>query len=888
MDVSLLAQIAEDAPFVMAFLDPQQTIVWANAAYRQATGLDLDQLRGEKCWAVWGLEQPCSGCPVTIAIETGRGAEAELSPDNHDERPAALSGWLARATPIHDDSGQLIGAIESAFDITDLKLAQTKEREALDFLDGVVDHSPFAMWIAAPDGTVMRTNRALRQTLQLADEQIVGRYNALADRNLEEQGVMHQVRAVFEQQRPARFNLYWQAERAGEVDFSGGRDLYIDVSMFPISGDDGRLQHVVCQWVDITELKRSEAALQRFEWLLEKEQQDAEQQAYEPPYGDITALNTCRVIRDAVGAEALEAMGRDLMDLLDTSVAVYEANGDYAYGLFDSRWCRLLDSASFARCRTDDPAAALGCGRWLCHENCWNDSAKAAIESGAPTDIACVGGIRLYAVPIRAGDEVIGVVNIGYGTPPSDERSVRELADRFELQPEAVQRAATAYKPRPQYIIDVAKRRCRTIARSIGATVERVQMEAQMAQADRLSSMGVLAAGLAHEINNPLAYVLYNLESLTEDLPELLGAVRRFQARLADRFGAETLDQVAGEAARRINPLELDDIRARFDDALQGSRRIRDVARGLGAFSRVAEDKLVLVELEHIIEAALKLASNEIRHRARLVRDYGRGVPAVQANEGRLSQVFLNLLLNACHAIDAGRRDENAITIKTWAEPDQVCASIRDSGSGIAAGQLQAIFDPFFTTKPLGEGSGLGLSISKSIVEDHGGSIAVDSQPGQGAIFTVRLPLRRRPADAAGDTAAAADTAGARGRVLLVDDEPGIRSMLARILREHDCVTAAGGAEAQGILQQDQAFDVILCDMMMPEFSGMDLHAWLTEAHPALAERLVFITGGAFTPGARDYLSRIDNARIDKPFQPAEIRELVTARIAAASRQADA
>jgi signal transduction histidine kinase/CheY-like chemotaxis protein len=749
VDVSLLAQIAEDAPFIMAFHDPQQKIVWANAAYREATGLDLDQLRGEKCWAAWGLEQPCRGCPVTTTVETGRGAEAELTPDNQEHWPAALGSWLARATPIHDDSGELIGAIEAAF--------------------------------------------------------------------------------------------------------------------------------------DITERKRSEAALRRFEWLLEKEQQDAEPHPYEAPYGDITALNTCRVIRDAVGAEALEAMGRDLMDLLDTSVAIYEANGDYAYGLFDSRWCRLLDSASFARCRTDDPAAALDCGRWLCHENCWNDSAKAAIESGAPTDIACVGGIRLYAVPIRAGDEVIGAVNIGYGTPPTDERSVRELAARFELQPEALQRAAAAYKPRPQYIIDVAKRRCRTIARSIGAAVERVQMEAQMAQTDRLSSMGVLAAGLAHEINNPLAYVLYNLESLTADLPELLGAVRRFQSRLADRFGDETLDQVAGEAARRINPLELDDIRARFDDALQGSRRIREVARGLGAFSRVSEDRLVPVELEHVIEAALKLASNEIRHRARLVRDYGRGVPAVQANEGRLSQVFLNLLLNACHAIDAGRRDENQIAIKTWAEPDQVCASIRDSGSGIAAGQQRSIFEPFFTTKPLGEGSGLGLSISKSIVEDHGGSIAVDSQPGQGAIFTVRLPLRRRPADAAGDTAAAAaDTDGARGRVLLVDDEPGIRSMLARILREHDCVTAASGVEAQRILQQDQAFDVILCDMMMPEFSGMDLHAWLAETHPALAERLVFITGGAFTPGARDYLARIDNPRIDKPFQPAEVRELVSARIAAA------
>ena len=283
---------------------------------------------------------------------------------------------------------------------------------------------------------------------------------------------------------------------------------------------------------DITERKREEEALRRFEWLNDKEQPKPGPIAdeYAPPYGDLTALNTCRVIADAVDKEAMASMGRDLMDLLDTSVAVYEKNGDYVYGSFDSAWCRLLDSASFALCKASDTREALGCGKWLCHENCWNDSARAAMAAGQPTDIECVGGIRLYAAPVLAADEVVGCINIGYGAPPSDEESLRALAERFERPFEEIRRAAQQYKPRPRFIVDVAKRRCRTVAQMIGDAVQKSRLEAQLAQADRLSSMGTLAAGVAHEINNPLAYTLYNLETVVEDLPNLFSAYRNMMA----------------------------------------------------------------------------------------------------------------------------------------------------------------------------------------------------------------------------------------------------------------------------------------------------------------------------------------------------------------------
>ena len=936
------------------------------------------------------------------------------------------------------------------------------------------------------------------------------------------------VRAGFEEGTP--FDLVFKILRPG------GQLGWMHAIGYAQEDQRGRVAKLFGTAQDITAQRRAEEELRQFEWLLDKEEQvhDRSQQRYGPPYSDVTALNTAQVIRDAMDTSALENIARDLMDLLDTSVAVYESNGDYAYGVFDSVWCRLLDSASFALCRTEDTEQALGCGKWLCHENCWNDSAKAAIESGAPTDIECVGGIRLYAVPIRAADDIIGAVNIGYGTPPRDVATLDELAARFELDREQLDRASNQYKPRPRYIIDVAKRRCESIARMIGETVERQRaeqalasreafvsallqaipsplfykdhegrylgfnkaferffgasreqlvgrsvfginppelaeiyaakdaellsaggvqtyesqvkgadgrlhdvifhkatfegargeiagligtildisetklqqerlreqqeraqlyldvaavmlvgldrdgaitlinrrgcevlgvehprvvlgqgwfqfippderdavrelhhanisggkvahrriegrvltaagelrrvvwhnavirnaqkeivgtlssgediterraLEVKLAQADRLSSMGTLAAGVAHEINNPLSYILYNLESLSEDLPTLIGAMRQFQERLLAQFGADTIDEIAGSAARKMNPLVLDDIQNRFKDALEGTYRIRDVARGLGTFSRVEEDQVVPVNLTHVIDVALSMAANEIKYRARLFKDYGKNLPTVLASEGRLSQVFLNLVINASHAIDEGDLENNEIRVKTWAEGEQVCAQVRDTGSGIAAENQGKIFEPFFTTKGIGVGSGLGLAISKGIVEGFGGTIEVESELGTGTCFTIRLPVRAAKQATVEPPAEADEGPKLRGRVLVVDDEAGLRAAMVRMLREHETIQASSGAEAREILEHDQAFDVIISDMMMPDISGMELHQWLAETHPALAAELIFVTGGAFTPLARKYLGKISNIRLEKPFNSANFKKIVGDRI---------
>ena len=219
-----------------------------------------------------------------------------------------------------------------------------------------------------------------------------------------------------------------------------------------------------------------EGKLAETQWLHDKES-IAEKEPYIPFYGDVTELNTERTILDNVGKETLEILTSELMDLLDTSVAIYEKNGDYAYGVFNSGWCQLLDAASRKLCNTDDNETALNCGKWFCHNDCWNNSAKAAIISKKSTDIDCPGGMRLFAEPVFADNEVIGVINIGYGNPPTDNKTLKEIADKYSIGFESLKQKALAYNPRPDFIIEIAKKRLKSIAKLIGEIVQRKQSE---------------------------------------------------------------------------------------------------------------------------------------------------------------------------------------------------------------------------------------------------------------------------------------------------------------------------------------------------------------------------------------------------------------------------
>ena len=386
---------------------------------------------------------------------------------------------------------------------------------------------------------------------------------------------------------------------------------------------------------------------------------------------------------------------------------------------------------------------------------------------------------------------------------------------------------------------------------------ETKRLQARVGQSERLASMGLLAAGIAHEINNPLAYVLHSVETLVQDLPKVS---ERPEA-------AEALLEELTECAR---------------EALDGIGRIRQISSTLGAFARVESSERTPVDLTRAIDCAITMAFNQIKYRAGLARDLLK-VPAVWASEGKLSQVFLNLLINAAHAIEEGNVDKNLITVRTWAKGDDVFAEVEDTGKGIPPATLTRIFDPFFTTKSATAGSGLGLSICKNILLEFGGDIQVESEVGKGTRFILRLPADNdaRHPWCKTPSSEAPQLVNVHARILVVDDEPGIRRSLERILRrQHTVVSAASGAEARELLNTDQNFDLILCDVMMPDMVGTLLHEWVTGHCPHLAERMVFMSGGIFTPQIAEYLDQVGNLKIEKPFQAATLLRVISKRIA--------
>ncbi len=377
---------------------------------------------------------------------------------------------------------------------------------------------------------------------------------------------------------------------------------------------------------------------------------------------------------------------------------------------------------------------------------------------------------------------------------------------------------------------------------------DRREAEARLVLADRMASVGTLAAGVAHEINSPLAYVISNLDLIAEEIRDASGGS-------------------ASNLLRSLNEMTA--------EARQGAERVRQIVRGLKTFSRADDDRRVLLDVRRVLDLSINMAFTEMRYRARLVKDY-QDIPAVEADEARLGQVFINLLVNAAHAIPEGQTGRNEIRVCTRKDATgRAVIEVHDTGSGIAPEVLGRIFDPFFTTKPVGIGTGLGLSICHGIVTALGGEITVESEPGKGSIFRVALPPGRLEQAADPPPARWTIKPPRAGRVLVVDDETLVGTTIRRVLRDHEVTVVTTGKDALERIFSGATFDVILCDLMMPEMTGMDLHAELSQTLPEVLDRVIFTTGGVFTPTARAFLDRIPNERLEKPFEPQNLRALV-------------
>ncbi len=305
------------------------------------------------------------------------------------------------------------------------------------------------------------------------------------------------IRDVFPADEKGWIERYDRVMKSGEsVQFRtyvDSLDKWLQVTAYrPVDGQ------LACIVQDITELCSAQQDLASIEWLLFSGTPGTGRADHRtPPYGDLSMAATVHEIRDAVGVETLRDLVSDFLNLLDSSAAVYERNGDYALGILSSSWCSALDLASRQLCDTEDNREALASGGWLCHESCWTDASLPAIESGRPVEIQCRGGIRIYAVPIHAGSEVVGAINFGFGSPPTGEQELSAIASRYGVSAEVLAAKAAEYRARPPFLVNIAKQRLHTTARIIGEIVLRRRIEkereashAELRLAQRMAGIG--------------------------------------------------------------------------------------------------------------------------------------------------------------------------------------------------------------------------------------------------------------------------------------------------------------------------------------------------------------------------------------------------------------
>ncbi|HEX7900997.1 MAG TPA: ATP-binding protein [Planctomycetota bacterium] len=377
------------------------------------------------------------------------------------------------------------------------------------------------------------------------------------------------------------------------------------------------------------------------------------------------------------------------------------------------------------------------------------------------------------------------------------------------------------------------------------------KLQANAIQNDRAIAIGTLAASVAHEINNPLTYMLGHLDLLNDEL-------NRLERDLPS----------LPEAARDALSSRLGRLREAVEPARAGTQRIASITRELGTFSRPSADEDARVDARAVVTSVLKLVRKEVEARAELRLDLGE-TAAVRGNASRLTQVVLNLMVNATQALSEERRGSNRITVLTRNEGGQVAIEVGDSGPGIPPRDRERVFEPFVTTKEVGQGTGLGLFVSRNIVRGFGGTLTVGDQPGGGALFRVLLPAAGPAMLPPRLPKPAASSGPASAHVLIVDDDPPVAALLRARL-------AAGGYQATIEKDPTQAVellasggdrvDLVYCDLMMPGMSGMDVADALEARAPGQLAKVVFMTGGAFTPRAQAFRERHADRVVDKPF----------------------
>lgn len=395
----------------------------------------------------------------------------------------------------------------------------------------------------------------------------------------------------------------------------------------------------------------------------------------------------------------------------------------------------------------------------------------------------------------------------------------------------------------------------------------RRQLQAQLMQMERVVAIGSLAAGIGHEINNPLAYVQSNIDYCTERWGELLDVLERFRKEHGEAY----LD---GQMQREFHQFA-----SALAEASEGVDRVSSIVADLRAFTNMRNARLGPVELRRSIDSAVNLARNELRQKAQLEIQLD-ALPLVLGNEIKINQVFLNLLLNAAQAMPPGAplKHKINITASYLEEQGVISVIVEDNGPGIPAAVLDKVFDPFFTTRARGAGSGLGLTVAQNIMHVHGGNISVESTIGEGTAVTLHFRVAERD-EPSGPYQSVVFPEVERVSLLVIDDEAPILRVIERLLsRDHDVTGVLDAPSALARLEAGELFDVILCDVMMSNMDGVTFYERLSEKFPELARRFIFLTGGALTEAQLRLLKEREIPIIYKPFNKRDLLYAIAER----------
>ena len=660
--------------------------------------------------------------------------------------------------------------------------ALRKSEEHLSFLDISMEHSPFAMWISDSEGTLVRTNRALRETLNMTNDQLLGKYNVLKDENLNKQGIMTQAASVFEKRIPARFSIFWKGAETGEIDFENAPDLWIDVSMFPIEDNEGNLANVVCQWVDITDRKQAEDEL-KWELNLNKAKADIFREIMSQHY-DIKKISeiTLNYARQLTHSRHGFVFSID-RDTLENVGHTYT----HKFGILDhhktKRAVFLIDKASYHK------------GLYELAIN-----AKKSLFSNQPAELLNTEGLpgdhvqlkNQLATPVIIGNTLAGLI----GLADSD----RNYTDK---DIEASERLAEIYAlalHRHQYEMD------------------KVKLEKQLQHMQKIEAIGTLAGGIAHDFNNLLFPIVGISEMLLEDFapdsPEHESIREIFKAA---KRGSDLVKQILAfsrQSEHKMIPVKLQQI---LNDTFKLSRST------IPTSIRITQDiqtdcGFVLADPTQLHQVAMNLITNAYH--------------AVEDNGGDISISLKETELMG------GDWHNSPLNPGNYAK-----LTVSDTGIGIEKKFLDKIFEPYFTTKEQGKGTGLGLAVVHGIIKELKGDIRIYSEFGEGTTINVYLPLLKSVSNIS-DSERVFELKTGTEKILLVDDEESIVKIEKLILERFGYhVTACNGSvDALKIFESNPgAFDLVITDMSMPNMSGDRLSMNITSIRPEIP--IILCTG---------------------------------------------